>query len=292
MDIPKKFSITFPAGPGPDFECGICREFLFQPFSLECGHNFCQRCHLSNKCSLCGRNVKRRNLQVNHLLDNLLRSIFSEEYREREKVIEYHQRIKMKKSEYLVSKRYHDLLASVETLMKSHYLITVQEVRYSISQELKNSPKYDCSEILYAALRSGYIVEGPFIFNGSCQTPELPHIEQMSILGYLYLLALGYISVRQKMYTVMSSYMKNLPHKQEESDIDLYQIWTPGNLIVKIVESHLNDDFPQKPSLQKKDNDNDNETSGSDSDNDDNDIDNDNDNIPDLEPGADPSNLE
>lgn len=73
------------------FECGICLDLLSKPCTVACGHNFCQAC-LSDlqrattfgaKCPLCRASLSSAPYQVNHVLEQVVKVLFPQDYIEK-----------------------------------------------------------------------------------------------------------------------------------------------------------------------------------------------------------------
>uniref|UniRef100_A0A8C3HT52 RING-type domain-containing protein n=1 Tax=Chrysemys picta bellii TaxID=8478 RepID=A0A8C3HT52_CHRPI len=62
--------------------CHICQEYLTDPVTIECGHNFCQGCITQRcegvetaACPQCGEMFQKRAFRPNTLLGSIIQSI-------------------------------------------------------------------------------------------------------------------------------------------------------------------------------------------------------------------------
>lgn len=75
-------------------ECPVCLDMLYSPVSTQCGHNFCLPCleevirnrFYHAKCPICRDILPASGYRVNHMLENLLSSMYPNEYANRSKV--------------------------------------------------------------------------------------------------------------------------------------------------------------------------------------------------------------
>ena len=118
-----------------DFECIICREILYRPVTMTCGHSFCEH-EIKNleTCPICREVLCLKDCKVNVVMNDIIQRLFPEETKSRSEIVNEIEKCKLFCKKYFESRRYKILKLIINKTLMKHGLATFTDLIENASQ--------------------------------------------------------------------------------------------------------------------------------------------------------------